>query len=83
MTEHKHKWYFHDKRMMLIRCDCGAEKKAPQLVEMSIIANSFGWPSRKVRRILIAAGLATKIGGYWYSSMRLVKNRWRELFQDY
>lgn len=36
--------------------------------EMADIAQRVGWTTRRVRRVLVSAGAATKVGGRWVTT---------------
>ncbi len=47
-------------------CACGVS--VPKLIDVKTIADSIGWDHRKVRRVLVTAGLVDRVGRKWYTT---------------
>jgi hypothetical protein len=54
-------------------------KKQPKLLSMDDIASELGWPLRQVRRILVKAGVVSKIGQKWYTDIPRIRTIYPEI----
>lgn len=54
-------------------------KNEPKLLEMAWFARRSGWTTKRVRRVLVKAGLASKVGGRWVSTRSRVRPVFPEL----
>jgi hypothetical protein len=54
-------------------------RDCPKLLEMAWFAKRSGWNTKRVRRVLVKAGLANKVGGRWVSTRRRVRPHFPEL----
>lgn len=62
------RFHRYDSKRRGTRCaDCGVVIET-KLLDVSTIAVRVGWKTWQVRRVLVAAGLADKIGKKWYTT---------------
>lgn len=58
---------------------CNAKRPTPKLIDISTLAKSIGWSSVRVRRVLLKAGLADKVGSKWYTTRARILSIYPEM----